>query len=57
MKKEIDDLYPEACDKLVGFKMTESEKKELEDYCANKKPKVKVSVFLRHVVRKAMSEK
>lgn len=56
MKKDLDaDLYPEKCDNVVGFKMTETEKKHLEKHCEAKG--VKLSAFCRYAVKKAMNEK
>jgi len=52
---EKDTLHPEKRDKIVGFKMTQTEKDELETYC--KKEKVDVSKFVRHCVKKGMVKK
>ena len=49
-------LKPENRDKVVGFKVTASEHKELQEFCENKG--ISVSRFIRYVVMNAMkSEK
>ena len=50
------DLYPEKRVKTVGFKVTRSEKIEIEEYCA-KKGIDKISVFMRYAVNEAMKKK
>ena len=52
--KDDAELHPEKRDIMVGFKMTETEKADLEAYCFNRD--IKMSVFLRHAVKTAMKK-
>jgi len=51
-----EDLYPENRDKTVGFKVTPTEKAEIEKFCADAGVD-NVSRFIRHAVNKAMGKK
>lgn len=51
----MDELYKELRNQLVAFKVTDSEKLELEKYCKDKG--FSVSRFVRHAVKVQMSRK
>jgi len=51
-----DGINPELRDKLIGYKVTQTEKDEIEAYCRANKIK-DVSKFIRYSVNVAMARK
>jgi len=51
-----DDINPELRDRLVGYKVTQTEKDEIETFCKDNNIK-DVSKFIRHSVLVAMGKK